>query len=148
MSERQEAAMVSKDRDRTLTLLAWCIAMAATLGALFIGEVMGQMPCTLCWYQRIAMFPLALLLGVAAFRDDGGIWLYALPISLIGLLIAGYHSLLLAGILPAPIVPCQADGPSCSGEAMLIAGVPIPYLSTAAFAAISILLLPTIRKPA
>ena len=45
--------------------IAWLVALAATLGALFIGEIMGQVPCQLCWYQRIAMFPLALILGVA-----------------------------------------------------------------------------------
>jgi disulfide bond formation protein DsbB len=122
--------------------------VTATLGALFIGEVMGQMPCTLCWYQRIAMFPLALLLGVGAFRSDRTVWRYALPLSLAGLALATYHSLLLAGLIPAPIVPCQANGPSCSGEAMLIFGVPIPYLSVAAFAAISLLLFPLARKPA
>lgn len=46
-------------------MLAFLLALTATLGALFIGEVMGQTPCTLCWYQRIAMFPLTAILGVA-----------------------------------------------------------------------------------
>lgn len=46
--------------------LAFLIALVATLSALFIGEVLGKMPCTLCWYQRIAMFPLVVILGVAA----------------------------------------------------------------------------------
>ena len=45
--------------------LAFLIALATTLSALFIGEVLGKMPCTLCWYQRIAMFPLVVILGVA-----------------------------------------------------------------------------------
>ncbi|WP_108398241.1 disulfide bond formation protein B [Devosia submarina] len=130
----------------TLLLLAWTLALVATLGALFIGEVMGQMPCVLCWYQRIAMFPLALLLGIAALRGDLAAWTYALPISVIGLAVAGYHSLLYAGIIPAPIVPCQATGPSCAGEGMLFAGIPIPYLSALSFAAISVLLLPLKRN--
>lgn len=140
--------MTTKNRDRTLLFLAWCAAMAATLGALFIGEVMGQMPCNLCWYQRIAMFPLALILGVATFLGDTGIRRYALPLSLIGLMIGGYHSLLYAGVIPAPIVPCQANGLSCSGENMEILGFPIPYLSFASFAIIALLLLPTARKSA
>lgn len=106
------------------------------------------MPCTLCWYQRIAMFPLALVLGVGAFRSDRTVWQYALPLSLTGLAFGIYHSLLLLGVIPAPIVPCQANGPSCSGDAMLIGGIPIPYLSAAAFAAISLLLFPIVRKPA
>jgi disulfide bond formation protein DsbB len=142
----REAYMTGTNRNGTFILLAWSVAIAATLGALFIGEVMGQMPCTTCWYQRIAMFPLAVLLGVAAFRNDTTVWTYALPLSLAGLAIAGYHSLLIAGIIPAPIVPCQANGPSCSGDAMSVGGIPIPYMSATAFAAISLLLLPTVRK--
>jgi Disulfide bond formation protein DsbB len=129
----------------TLLTLAWLIALVATLGALFIGEVMGQMPCTLCWYQRIAMFPLVLVLGLAAYRGDGAVWRYALPIAAFGLVIAAYHSLQYAGVLPVPIIPCQASAPSCSGEGMLVAGFPIPYLSTLAFAGITLLLLPMTR---
>lgn len=130
----------------TLLIAGWFIALVATLGALFIGEVMGQMPCTLCWYQRIAMFPLVVILGVGAFRGDMDTWRYALPLSSVGLVIAAYHSLQYAGLLPAPIVPCSASGPSCSGAGMLIMGIPIPYLSTAAFAGITLLLLPLARK--
>ena len=52
-------------RDELLLTTAFLIALAATLGALFIGEVLGQMPCTLCWYQRIAMFPLVPILGLS-----------------------------------------------------------------------------------
>jgi disulfide bond formation protein DsbB len=139
---------MANSAQRQTLLWAWFVALTATLGALFIGEVMGQMPCTLCWYQRIAMFPLVVILGVAAFRGDTGAWRYAMPLSLIGLLIAGYHSLQYSGLLPAPIIPCQANGPACSGEGMLILGFPIPHLSTMAFAAIAALLLPLARKPA
>ena len=133
-------------RPWTMITLAWLVAMAGTLGALFIGEVMGQMPCTLCWYQRIAMFPLVAILGTAAYRGDAGAWRYALPLAAVGLTVASYHSLQYAGLLPTPIVPCQANGPSCSGAGMLIMGIPIPYLSTAAFAGITLLLLPLARK--
>ena len=58
-------------RDDLALTAAFLIALAATLGALFIGEVLGQMPCTLCWYQRIAMFPLVPILGLSLWRDDG-----------------------------------------------------------------------------
>ena len=57
-------------RPSMLLLIAWLLAMTATGSALFIGEVMGMVPCVLCWYQRIAMFPLALLLGMAFYSDD------------------------------------------------------------------------------
>jgi len=126
----------SLSRDDFPLTVAFLIALAATLGALFIGEVLGQMPCTLCWYQRIAMFPLVPILGLSLWRGDGSAWLYALPLVLAGLALAAWHSGLYAGILPAPIVPCTQNGPSCTGEAQMILGVPIPYLSLAAFAAI------------
>uniref|UniRef100_UPI002FC682D4 disulfide bond formation protein B n=2 Tax=unclassified Hydrogenophaga TaxID=2610897 RepID=UPI002FC682D4 len=51
-------------------VVAWGVALVSTLGALFLGEVMGMTPCLLCWYQRIFMFPLALILGMAAFAED------------------------------------------------------------------------------
>ena len=67
---------------------AWLVSLAATLGALFIGEVLGQTPCVLCWYQRIAMFPLVWILGVACLTSDRRVGYYALPLALIGGVIA------------------------------------------------------------
>ena len=60
----------TQSRGETTLTHAFLVALAATLGALFIGEVLGKMPCTLCWYQRIAMFPLVVILGVALWRND------------------------------------------------------------------------------
>lgn len=120
---------------------AWVLALAATLGALFIGEVLGQEPCVLCWYQRICMFPLAVILAVAALRADAAVWRYAMPLSVVGALLAAYHTAELAGIIPAALTPCSATGPSCTGLSMKILGdVPIPLLAFAAFAAITTLL--------
>jgi disulfide bond formation protein DsbB len=117
-------------------LAAFGIALVATLSALFIGEVLGQMPCTLCWYQRIAMFPLVPLLGIAILRNDAGVRVYATPLALIGLAFALWHSGLFAGIIPAAIAPCTADGPSCTDQGQVVFGLPLPYLSAIAFAAI------------
>ncbi|MDZ7874019.1 MAG: disulfide bond formation protein B [Rhizobium sp.] len=122
--------------------MAWTVALAATLGALFVGEVMGQTPCLLCWYQRVFMFPLAVVLGVAVFKGDREVWRYALPLAVAGLLIAGYHVLLYAGLIPEAVVPC-GKGPSCSDAQMTIFGglLPLPILSLLAFTAISLLML-------
>lgn len=126
---------------------AWLVALVASLGALFIGEVMLQAPCVLCWHQRAFMFPLAVVLAVASWRDDAGAWRYALPLAAIGLLIAGFHTLQYAGLIPQALEPCTVTGPSCSGEGMtILGGVPIPALSLVAFAAICALLLPLIRR--
>jgi disulfide bond formation protein DsbB len=124
---------------------AWIIALAATAGALFIGEVMGQAPCHLCWHQRVFMFPLAVILGVATVREDADVWRYALPIAVFGWLVAAFHSLLYAGVIPEAIKPC-GQGPSCSSAEMTILGLPLPYLSLAAFTGIAVLLIPASRK--
>ena len=120
---------------------AFLIALTATLGALFIGEVLGQMPCTLCWYQRIAMFPLVPIIGLSLWRGDGMARAYALPLVLAGLALAGWHSGLYIGLIPDVVAPCTKDGPSCSGPAQIILGLPIPYLSLAAFAAMLVCLI-------
>ena len=119
---------------------AWAIALLSSLAVLFVGEVMGQAPCDLCWFQRAFMFPLAIILGIAAFMSDRAVVPYGLALAAGGGLVALYHSLLYVGVIPAQIVPCTG-GPSCSGESMAIGGVPLPLLSLAAFALILILLL-------
>lgn len=125
---------------------AWIVALAATFGALFIGEVMGQAPCSLCWHQRVFMFPLAIVLCVASYRGDGAILLYALPLAGVGWLVAGFHSLLYAGLIPEGIEPCS-QGPSCaSADMTILGGLPLPFLSLAAFSAIAVLLVISKRK--
>jgi len=69
----------------TLIFAAWLVATVSTLGALFLGEVMGYAPCILCWYQRIAMFPLVLVLAVGLFPFDPRVARYGLPLALAGL---------------------------------------------------------------
>ncbi len=142
----REATVQSDDRAWLPTFGAWMIALTSTLGALFIGEVMGQAPCDLCWHQRAFMFPLAVLLAVAAFRSDGRAWFYAAPLAAIGWLIAAFHNLLYFKVIPTAIKPC-GQGPSCSGDGMILFGaLPIPLLSLAAFTAIIILLLIVRRR--
>ncbi len=124
-----------------LLYAAWGIALVATLGALFIGEVMGQAPCVLCWYQRAFMFPLAVILAIACFRSDGSVWHYALPMAVLGGLVASFHTLQYLELIPQALEPCGA-GPSCTGANMTILGtIPIPILSLGAFGAIGALLI-------
>lgn len=93
------------------------------------------------------MFPLAVLLGIAAYRGDVAAWIYALPLAVIGLGVAGFHSLLYAGVIPEAIEPCGA-GPSCASADMTILGsLPLPFLSLGAFAAISLLLVLSRKAP-
>lgn len=128
---------------------AWLVALVATLGALFIGEVMGQAPCVLCWYQRIAMFPLVVTLGIGTFRNDWNAVLSSLPLAVIGFGFALFHTLVFYGLVPQAIQPCTAAGPSCSGAAMTLLGfAPLPVLSLLAFTLIIICLVPTSRRRA
>ncbi len=120
---------------------AWVIAASATLGALFFGEVMQLPPCLLCWYQRIFMFPLALLLPLGLAPYDRKIIRYALPLAVIGWGIAVFHQLLVAGWVPKSFEPC-ARGVPCSKTVIEMFGfMTIPWLSIAAFSAIIVLLL-------
>ena len=117
---------------------AWSLALVATLSVLFIGEVLGQMPCTLCWYQRIPMFALVLVLGVGCLRPSTEVVYYALPLSVSGLIMSVYHSAQYAGILEQKWVPCGAV--SCIGNNMTILNaLPLPYLAVVCFACILVL---------
>jgi len=124
----------------TLLFAAWLIALGSTLSVLFIGEIMGQTPCVLCWYQRAFMFPLAVILAVACYRTDGAVWRYALPLAAIGAVIAIWHTLVFTGVAPTALEPCGA-GPSCSSDNMtILGGIPLPLLSVGAFGAIAVLM--------
>ena len=93
---------------------AWMVALVASAGSLYLSEVVGFVPCLLCWYQRIVMYPLVVVLGVAMVRGDAGVWRYALPLSVIGALIAAYHvTIQLQPSLDAGM--CSA-GASCTGR--------------------------------
>lgn len=129
-----------------LLLLGWLIALAATAAALFIGEVMGMTPCVLCWYQRIAMFPLVAVLGIACYSADRRGAVYALPLALAGVGLAAYHTLLVAGLIPKAWIPC-GTGVSCADQKLeILNGIQIPWLSLTAFAAIASLLFVYLHK--
>ncbi len=120
---------------------AWLIATLSTLGSLFFSEVMELVPCVLCWYQRIFIFPLSIILLAGLFPLDKNVVRYALPLALIGLLFTLYHILLFYGLIPEGLQPCT-QGISCADDSMVLFGVlPIPLLSLAAFSSIIFLLL-------
>ena len=126
-----------------LIFAAWLIAGSSTLGALFFGEVMQLPTCNLCWYQRIFMFPLALILPIGLFPLDRKVVRYALPLAVSGWLFAFFHLLLIAGVIPEDLKPCT-QGVPCSEKVIEWFGfVTIPLLSVAAFSAIITLLVLT-----
>ena len=120
----------------TLVFSGWLIAAVSTLGALFLGEVMGFAPCVLCWYQRIFMFPLVFVLGAGLFPFDPRVVRYALPLALMGWAVALFHVLLIAGIIPESATPCTQGVPCSQVEAIWFGFVTIPLLSVASFSVI------------
>lgn len=121
--------------------LAWLLATVSSLGALFLGEVMGYVPCVLCWYQRIAMFPLVLVLAAGLFPFDRSVVRYALPLVVAGWGLAVFHLLLVAGWIPESIQPCRQGVPCSDVQVVWLGVVTIPLLSVVAFSLIAGLLL-------
>ena len=126
--------------DWTILFMCWMIASISTLGSLFFSEIMKFPPCVLCWYQRICLFPLVLILLTGLFSFDKSVVKFALPLAIAGWFIAFYHNLLYSGIIPESIQPC-GKGVSCTEDYINLFGIlTIPMLSLIAFSTIVILL--------
>lgn len=122
-------------------LFAWLIALISMLGSLFASEMLHMPVCVLCWYQRIALYPLVILLGMAAYREDKSMIIYALPFPVIGFFFSLYQYLeqMIPGF--SPISFCTQAIP-CDQIHFKIAGfITFPFLSMIACAMIFILLL-------
>lgn len=78
-------------REETVLLTVWTVALIATLGSLYYSELLGYVPCDLCWLQRIMMYPLVIIYGVALLKRNLDITMPALILSVIGLPISIYH---------------------------------------------------------
>lgn len=124
-----------------LPYAAWVTALVGMAGSLFFSEVMDLPPCVLCWYQRIAMYPLVLIIGIGIATSDTRWKIYALPLSLIGLAVSIYQNLLYYGVIPENLSPCT-QGVSCTERQIEWLGfITIPLMGLLAFVAISICLL-------
>lgn len=121
-------------------LLAWITSIIAMVGSLFFSERMGFIPCTLCWYQRILMYPLVVFLGIAFYRNDREIYKYILPISLTGILMSSYHYALQKIPSMHEFSSCTSGVP-CTGQYINWFGfVTIPFLALIAFIFITIMM--------
>lgn len=125
---------------------AWLISVVATLGSLYFSGIRGFIPCELCWYQRILMYPLSLILGIATFQNDQSVKKYVLPLAGIGWFISLFHYLEQKVPGFAAIKPC-ANGVPCSAEYINWLGfITIPFLALTAFTLIIFLMLLTRSK--
>ena len=143
MSERSHNSISPTDRWReALVYVAWVQALIATLGSLIFSEVLGFIPCTLCWYQRILMYPLVLLIGVGILLRDPRVRFYGLSLSVVGLFVAVYHNLLYFGVLAEASFGTCSAGISCTTRWFEWFGfVSIPQLSLIAFTVVTACLL-------
>lgn len=122
-------------------LVTWITSLIATLGSLYFSEFLHYTPCTLCWYQRILMYPLTLLLGIAFYYGDRKVYKYVLPISIVGMLISAYHYSLQKIPVLQKFEMCTSGIP-CSGEYINALGfITIPFLAFIAFSMITIMML-------
>ena len=134
------------DPNWALLFVCWLLVTGATLGSLFFSEIMELPPCSLCWYQRIFMFPLPIVVFMGLFPFDPKVIRYALPLAIGGWAVAVYHMLLHAGIIPESAAPCS-QGVSCSTDYLDLLGfVSIPLLSLLAFSAVVSLLVVLNRR--
>ena len=121
-----------------LVYIAWVQSLIAMLGSLFFSEVMGFVPCSLCWYQRILMYPLVIILTVGILLRDTKLRYYVLPLSILGLAIAVYHNLLYFGLISEDTFGTCTGGVSCTVRWFEWFGfISIPQLSLIAFIVIT-----------
>lgn len=120
--------------------LAWLVALVATGGSLYFSEVLMYLPCMLCWWQRILMYPQVLLLGIAAYVNDDRIVRYVLPLSVLGMATSGYHYLMQKFPAHMPLIQCSG-GVSCVVDYIDWFGfITIPFLAFTAFTMITVIL--------
>ena len=143
MSQADQAAKTNW----TLLFLCWLLVSVSMTISIFFSSVLEYEPCVLCWYQRICLFPLVLILAAGLFPSfDKNVVKFALPLAIAGGLTALYHTLLYGGIIPESIQPCS-KGVSCTEKYFELFGfISIPMLSFFAFSTIVVLLLVLKRR--
>lgn len=119
---------------------AWLLSFLGTCTSLYFSDVRHLEPCHLCWYQRICLFPLSLILGIAAYQGFAGIVRYVLPLAIFGFLFALYQ-IALQEIPGLNAIDLCGAGPSCSEKVPIGLGpISIPMLSAACFFVIGLFL--------
>ncbi len=125
--------------------LTLAIAGVGTLGSLYYSEGAGFAPCVLCWWQRVLLYPIALISAVALVRRERGIGPYVLALAVPGMALGLYQSFLQWGWFVSS-APCDASGASCTQVYFSAFGfVTLPFLSLVAFATIASLMLALLR---
>ncbi len=141
MSDETAAVSGSSSFNEALPYLAWTIALVGMIGSMFFSVVMELPPCDLCWYQRIALYPLVVIIAVGIAVGDGRWKWYALPLVIAGLALAGYHNLLYYGIIPEGITPCTEGVPCTARQIEWLGFITIPLMGLLSFVSLLVTLL-------
>lgn len=120
--------------------LAWAVALVATVGSLYFSEIAHFVPCKLCWYQRICMYPLVVVLGVAAWRQRTEIARATLPLVAIGAAISTYHYLLERFPSWEGAASCDPSAPCTIVWVWRFHYLSIPAMALSGFALIAVLI--------
>lgn len=140
------AAQVVEVADAAGLWVAFLVAATATAGSLYFSEVAEYVPCRLCWFQRIAMYPLAVILLVAAIRKDRGAWWYVVPVAGLGAAVSTYHYLI--EWRPTLEGGACGVGPSCADIWFRELGfVTLAFMALSGFLTIAVFVVPR-RRPA
>jgi len=119
--------------------LAWIVALVCTAGSLIYSEVIHYVPCRLCWFQRIGMYPLAVILLVGAIRREAIVKYYGLPLALGGLAVSIYHNVIqfFPGLEGNS---CDPNNPCSRRYVEMFGFLDIPFMAGAGFILIAVLL--------
>lgn len=120
--------------------LAWLVAAVTMAGSLYYSKVQGYVPCELCWYQRIVLYPFAVILAIAAWRRDSSIRIYAIPVLCIGVVISVYHSWIQWFPPASGTSFCTTDTPCTLKYVDEFGFVTLPFMALSAAAVIIALL--------
>lgn len=125
---------------------AWLVAAVSTAGSLIYSEVIGYIPCRLCWFQRIAMYPMSIVLLVGAWRKELAAKFYALPLALIGLATSIWHYII-QNFPDLDSGACDVSAPCTVKEFEVFGFITIPFMAGAGFTLIAVLLALYVKAP-
>jgi disulfide bond formation protein DsbB len=132
---------ILQKHEEYVTYFVWLAGWASIFGSLYFSEIKGFIPCELCWWQRLLIYPLAIFATVAIIRKEyKNFAYYVLPFSVVGLIVSGYHSLLQWGIIEHNLLDCsEGAAVSCSNPEIMVFGfITIPFLAFLAFGSITL----------
>lgn len=136
-----ETAVAQRNKPWNYLFIAWIIAISGTLISLFFSEIVQLPVCVLCWYQRIALYPLAIILPLALFPLDINIIRYTSPLVIFGWFLALFHVLVVAGVIPEAAQPCVQGIPCSETHFNLLGFINIPVMSLMTFSLLGLLLI-------